>query len=398
MAYTAYMKGIKANFVWRNRMIKNIISLSWALITFCITTLNVNAQAPELLLGLPYNSQEVTQLVSSFNNKKPTESFLPFQQIYKQDYFEDGIAMEFNSDISLYRIKLYDSGYTYQAYKKSLPKDVSWGMNLDQVQKKTGLLEFEPTNQYIGILPIQDYVIQFYFENGRLYHIVCTASMPLLERKIDELIAGTGLRLLPNGTPTEGNVIDGIGTMRWGKAAAMYKGEWAYGLPHGKGQYIDSLGNQYEGEFKLGFFWGEGIYKSKSEKYIYSGTHVMSKRHFIGKIVYGDKNAYEGVWVQDKMQGEGKYYVGVNYLYEGTMKNNAFNGKGILTTPDGTISGSFKNGKPHGYCEQKSTDGQQWAKGNFTNGKKNGTFTISSNGNEREANYEDDIEINIKTK
>lgn len=378
-------------------MIKKIISRSWLWIAVSLVTLTLNAQSPDFLLGLPYNSPELTKLILQFEDKTPTESFLPFQQTYKQDYFKEGISMEYNSDISLFRVKLYDSGYSFQKYSLMLPKGVTWGMNLDQVQKKTGLLEFDPTNDFIGLLPMNNYQIQFYFESGRLHHIVCTATLPLLQQKLDDLIAGTGLRLLPNGKPTDGNVIDGVGTMRWGKAAAIYKGEWSYGLPHGKGQYIDSIGNQYEGEFKLGFFWGEGIYKSKIEKYTYSGTHVMSKRHFQGKIVYGNKNAYEGQWIQDNMEGQGKYYQGESYLYIGDMKNNAFNGKGTLTTPEGTVTGSFKNGKPHGFCKQISNDEQQWAEGNYTNGKKNGKFKISSNGLERNVTYEDDIEIIIKT-
>ena len=97
------------------------------------------------------------------------------------------------------------------------------------------------------------------------------------------------------------------------------------------------------------------------------------------------------------MEGQGKYYQGESYLYIGDMKNNAFNGKGTLTTPEGTVTGSFKNGKPHGVCKQISNDEQQWAEGNYTNGKKNGKFKISSNGLERNVTYEDDIEIIIKT-
>ena len=130
-------------------MIKKIRSRSWLWIAVSLVTLTLNAQSPDFLLGLPYNSPELTKLILQFEYKTPTESFLPFQQTYKQDYFKDGISMEYNSDISLFSVKLYYSGYSFQKYTLELPKGVTWGMNLDQVQKKTGLLEFDPTNDFI---------------------------------------------------------------------------------------------------------------------------------------------------------------------------------------------------------------------------------------------------------
>lgn len=103
-------------------MIKKIRSRSWLWIAVSLVTLTLNAQSPDFLLGLPYNSPELTKLILQFEDKTPTESFLPFQQTYKQDYFKEGISMEYNSDISLFRVKLYDSGYSFQKYSLLLPK------------------------------------------------------------------------------------------------------------------------------------------------------------------------------------------------------------------------------------------------------------------------------------
>ena len=75
-------------------MIKKIISRSWLWIAVSLVTLTLNAQSPDFLLGLPYNSPELTKLILQFEDKTPTESFLPFQQTYKQDYFKEGISME----------------------------------------------------------------------------------------------------------------------------------------------------------------------------------------------------------------------------------------------------------------------------------------------------------------
>ena len=76
-------------------------------------------------------------------------------------------------------------------------------------------------------------------------------------------MAATGIRLIPDGKKIDGNIVDGQGSMKWGDGVAVYKGEWTYGVPHGKGQYVDSFGNKYEGDFKLGFFWGQGKFYSK---------------------------------------------------------------------------------------------------------------------------------------
>ena len=66
-------------------MIKKSRSRSWLWIAVTLITLTLNAQSPDFLLGLPYNSPEVTKLILRFQDKNPTESFLPFQQTYKQD-------------------------------------------------------------------------------------------------------------------------------------------------------------------------------------------------------------------------------------------------------------------------------------------------------------------------
>jgi hypothetical protein len=376
----------------RNLMINKKINRAWSVLLLASISVVVTAQEPQELLGLPYNSPGVTALIESYNSPMQ-EEFLPLVKIYRQDYFDAGVSLDYNSDIALYRIAMFDSGFRYKAYAKTLPKGVAWGMDADQVQRKTGLLDFEATNPMKGTLAAEEYLIDFYFQDGKLYHVSCMATITCLENKWNDLLAGTGLRLLPNGTPTEGNVTDGTGTMRWGQGAAVYQGEWSYGLPHGTGQYLDSFGNKYEGEFKLGFFWGKGVYISKNAGFSYKGNLVMGKRHFKGEIVYNNTNAYEGDWVQDAMSGQGKYYLGTDYMYEGSMRNNAFNGKGVLTTPDGVVTGSFKDGKPHGVCTQKTPDGNQWAKGTFINGKKEGKFVVSIDGMQTNINYKNNMEV-----
>lgn len=370
-----------------------IVRKTFFLLGLIITGFSSLAQEPQNLLGLPYTSAELTELRSTFKSDSALESFLPYLKVYQLDYPQDGIKKGYNSDVALYQISLFDSGYRYNAYAGDLPFDVQWGMTLEEVQKKTNLLDIDDQNIYVRKYRTDDYVIDFYFMDGGLHHIKLTASLKLLQDNITAVRQATGIRLLPDGKVREGNVLDGVGTMSWGNGTAVYQGEWSYGLPHGEGQYLDSFGNKYEGEFKLGFLWGQGKFFSKPYQYSYTGEYAMGKKHGKGKIVYANKTSYDGEWMQDAMHGMGKYFVGRNYMYQGEMKENAFNGEGTLETPQGRIKGTFKNGKPHGVCKQETLDGTQSVMGNFSNGKKNGIFTINLNGEKREVLYENDIEI-----
>ena len=371
---------------------KSFIKISYILcLTFAV--FSARAQSLEKLMGMPYTHPELTSLISEFVSDSAEESFLPYLKVFKVNYPKDGIYLEYNSDIALYRVALFDSGHSYMSYKQPLPLGTKWGMTLEEVQEKTNLLEFTKQNDYVRNYITEDYTINFYFTDWRLSHIKITSTVSNLQKKAKEVSAATGVRLLPDGVVKEGNVIDGQGTMMWGNNAALYKGEWSYGLPHGAGQYIDSFGNKYDGEFKLGFFWGNGKFFSKPYQYSYTGKYAMGKKHGKGKIIYSNKTSYDGDWLQDVMHGKGVYFASRNYVYEGEMKNNAFNGKGILETPQGRVKGTFKNGKPHGVCTQESADGLQSIKGRFINGQKNGIFTITSNGETIERLFENDIEI-----
>lgn len=344
-------------------------------------------------MGMPYTHPELTSLRNKFKTDSAEESFLPYLKVFKVDYPQDGIYLEYNSDIALYRVALFDSGHAYKSYRHTLPFDTEWGMTLEEVQVKTNLLEFTKKNDYIRNFITENYVINFYFTDWKLSHIKITSTVANLQRNAKEVALATGIRLFPDGVKSDGNVIDGQGTMMWGDNAAIYKGEWSYGLPHGSGQYIDSFGNKYDGQFKLGFFWGNGRFFSKPYKYSYTGEYAMGKKHGEGKIIYSNKTSYDGEWLQDVMHGKGVYFASRNYVYKGEMRNNAFNGKGILETPQGRVKGTFKNGKPHGVCTQESADGMQFIKGRYIYGLKNGIFTIKSNGETFERLFENDIEI-----
>jgi hypothetical protein len=276
-----------------------------------------------------------------------------------------------------------------------MPLNIMWGMSLTQVQETIGLgLDFTEDNDFIRKHITEDYELACYFLDGKLNHIKITATAKIINENLSTITAAAGIRLIGNGIKEEGNVMDGEGTMSWGPDIAKYKGDWLYGLPHGRGQYVDSFGNKYEGEFKLGFFWGQGTLSSPPSGFIYSGEFAMSRKHGEGRIEYRAKQViYQGDWVQDLMHGDGAYAIGARYIYRGEVDKNVFTGKGRVETPDGYVDGRFKNGKPHGMCVQGTKDGLTTVKGNFSNGKKNGVFEIESLGNVRKTVYKNDIEI-----
>ena len=58
--------------------------------------------------------------------------------------------------------------------------------------------------------------------------------------------------------------------------------------------------------------------------------------------------------------------------------NNQFYGQGKLVSPEGYVDGSFRNGKPHGYCKQVVNGSQTSLSGTWVNGKKEGDFELYS--------------------
>jgi hypothetical protein len=369
-------------------------SISAAFFLILLTSISTQAQTTNDLLGKSLNSPEVQQFIATHsNNQEPKEILQANIKTYTIDCKAGGVSLEFNANMALYRVVMYDSGYTYQEYKGQIPKNLKWGMTESEIVEKIGALEEVRTNQFKKLYTMEDYALEFYFNDGKLSLLKTVASYSKLMATNAEATASWGFRLLPDGIKIEGNVVDGIGTMRWGKNAALYKGEWAYGLPHGTGEYVDSLGNKYQGEFKLGFFWGEGDFYSKHYAYSYKGDYMMGKRHGVGQIAYSNKTAYKGDWFADDMRGTGTYVMNADFYYEGEMSNNSFNGKGILYTPDGYIEGTFKDGKPHGFCKQVAEASQQTLEGEFVNGKKNGKFKFTIFGAESYKTYENDIEI-----
>ncbi|MBR9917113.1 hypothetical protein GYB29_05390 [bacterium] len=349
-----------------------------------------SAQDVHQLLGKAINDREVDNFISELQDYE--ESFLPYAKIYKITSWSSGVELEFNSDFVVSKVSLYDSGYRFSQFKGQLPFKVQWGWDSTQVQNITNYLIFNEKNNFIKSFNGPGYWEDYYFRNNQLELIrITTDTGVMINASKKAVLQAFGTRLYPTGKKKSGNILDGYGTMHWAGGDYRYEGEWSYGVPHGKGTYIDSAGNTYQGEFKLGFFWGDGVYKTKT--YTYDGEFVMGKIHGEGAIEYANGVNYSGTWFQGTMDGYGTYRLNASNYYVGDMANNTFNGKGVLYTKDGFIKGTFKDGKPHGYCVQHATESGISLKGNWVNGSKEGEFIRNMFGYDAKVYFKNDIEV-----
>ena len=360
----------------------------FAVLLFC-TAMSSRAAEISDLLGKTINDREIQHLITAM--EPYTETFLPYAKAYKITSLSSGIELEFNSYFVLFKMSLYDSGYRYKAFQGKLPFDLSWGWDSTQVQDVTDYLIYNDKNPYVKSFKSEQHTIDFYFRDNQMEVIRLEADTSLIvEGTGNALKKDFGYRLYPNGKKVSGNTLDGKGVMEWSNGAYRYEGEWSYGVPHGKGMYTDSFGNSFIGEFKLGFFWGEGIFKSSIG--VYEGDFVLGKYQGTGTFKYSNGTSYTGGFYKGSMDGWGTYRFSKEYYYVGQMSNDAFNGEGILYTKDGWIKGNFKNGKPHGYCEQFAVQSAQTLKGTWVNGKKEGEFIKTTFGYDQKVMFKDDIE------
>lgn len=95
-----------------------------------------------------------------------------------------------------------------------------------------------------------------------------------------------------------------IGGRRTGKGIYIfsngdrYEGEFFENEFSGEGIYYFASGGVYEGEFKNSDFNGFGKYTT-ADGYVYIGEHKDNRSHGYGKYYFGDSLIREGMWNQD---------------------------------------------------------------------------------------------------
>lgn len=126
-----------------------------------------------------------------------------------------------------------------------------------------------------------------------------------------------------------------------------YEGEWKDGKFHGRGIYLDGLGDVYNGSFANGLYHGKGALK-KSTGDVITGEFSKGKPSGQLKIDFDNGDVYEGnrcdcvngyCWLQVCL-----------LLWPGQMAMGHFEGKGKYSYAEsmGYYEGSWKRGKKHG--------------------------------------------------
>ncbi|MFT5723829.1 MAG: hypothetical protein ACI9JN_000946 [Bacteroidia bacterium] len=329
------------------------------------------------MLGQIATYPPLTDLIQELDSGQLDEVFSLSTNEYEIKSFEKGLGLIFNQNFVLKEIQFYDSGYVFSRCDKAVPMDLDFGMKLKDFQNYTyDAFEVDTFNKFIyhGDLGIAH--AKLYFKNNRIELVKFYTKDSFLNAQNQTLRSEWGMRIIPDGKCMTGNCFDGNGGMKW-PTSLQYTGEWESGIPHGTGTFSDTSGMAYSGGFKLGYLWGEGVLNIP-KNVLYEGHFVLGRRMGFGNATFSNGTRYEGQWYRDLMHGQGHFWFSPKYHYKGAFSNNQFNGIGKLVSPEGYVEGTFKNGRPHGFCKQVVNGSQTALSGTWVNGKKEGNFELYS--------------------
>ncbi len=345
------------------------------------------------MLGQIATYPPLTGLIQTIDSGQLEEIFSLTNNEYEMRSYEMGISLIFNQNFVLKEIQFYDSGYVFSAFEGELPMALDFSMRLsDFANYKYDAFEVDTFNKYIyhGDLGLGH--AKVYFKNKHIELVKFSVNDSFLTAQNQLLQSEWGMRIIPGGQCISGDCFVGKGEMRW-PTSLQYKGDWESGIPNGVGTFSDSTGMAYTGGFRLGFLWGQGVL-SVPKGVLYQGDFVLGRRTGYGNATFSNGTRYEGQWYRDLMHGDGHFWFSEKYHYNGEFRNNQFNGKGKLVSPEGYVEGSFRNGKPHGFCKQVVNGSQTSLSGTWVNGKKEGDFDLYSPlSGSATVRFENDIEM-----
>jgi hypothetical protein len=115
----------------------------------------------------------------------------------------------------------------------------------------------------------------------------------------------------------------------------------------GRGAFIWSNGDRYEGDFVGGSRTGTGIFEWADGR-IYEGGFIDDVRTGHGKLVWADGTVYEGGFLEGLMSGDGRLGWPNGESYEGGFLEGRMDGRGIHRAADGSIiyEGDWISGCP----------------------------------------------------
>lgn len=184
------------------------------------------------------------------------------------------------------------------------------------------------------------------------------------------------------GACIKGNCISGSGTIRQFITKSdvhcdYFSKSFSSGKINGKGKYICSDNQTYEGEMKDSIPHGFGVldYHSITRGSItrYKGEFQNFEYHGKGILTFykedETKCVGKGTFRKNKQYGKGSYSCADGEKFEGMYSEDKLNGKGILTYSDESrYEGDFKDGLPHGKGTKYDSSGNVTESGTFKNG------------------------------
>lgn len=379
--FKPYNKGVHNRYSCRPTMIRSILLI--ALISVG-NGLFASISGDDFLgmIGHRIDAPETQKLLDTLYTGDVKEEYQPSSGTYLMQSFEYGIALDFNKNLILKEIRFYDSGYLFQKCPFKLPLYHKLRIHHDRFVERFINYDPDANNDFLYRGRFENGTVKVYFKDRHSELIVLRYTQDALERVDRESMAYWGFRVIPDGkcltTPFEGTpCYEGMSEMVWPDRKLRLKANFEYGVPHGEGSFEDTTGLSYKGSFKLGFLWGKGVLKVPGQ-YEYTGEFLMGKRNGQGIARYANGTRYAGHWLNDQMHGTGTFWYSENYVYTGQFSKDEIKGKGKLNTPEGSITGSFRKGRPHGFAEQYVKSSQTTLSGNYVDGKKEGEFTLKS--------------------
>jgi len=239
---------------------------------------------------------------------------------------------------------------------------------------------------------------KIYYKNGQIYEGEVFGN----EKDLDY---GEGVKTLPDGSKYEGvwsrrkddiiskwkikgydkygeivlEIYEGNGKGLYVYTGGnKYEGEFKDGEQDGQGTFTLSDGKKYVGEWKEGKWNGQGTFTSPDE-YKYVGEWKDGIMSGQGTLTYSDGEKYVGSWKDGKKNGQGTGTYPNGDKYVGEWKDDLPNGQGTITYPNGNkYIGEWKDGERNGQGTITSPDGGKYL-GGWKNGEQDGqgTFTLS---------------------
>lgn len=150
----------------------------------------------------------------------------------------------------------------------------------------------------------------------------------------------------------------------------VYEGDFANGIPNGRGTIKDYKGDVYEGQITHYEPNGKGIIKFVNG-IIYEGDFIKGVRTGKAVIKWPNGVSYEGDVLSGNRHGFGKTTFPNGDVHEGEYRDDNFNGQGIFKWSDGRVyEGIFIKGVFHGHGSLRNQDGSiikngEWRDGRF---------------------------------